>query len=385
MRTLPAKEKFRDPVWRISNLYSIRTRDGKVIPFRPRPQQVQVLDMIFRLGLKRIVILKARQLGFSTLLGIICTDQLCWTTGKQLSLIDRTQENARQKLRDIVALAYDSLHEELKARFIVSRSNAGEFGVCFHEYNQAQTSTLFAGTHARGGANSFLWISEWGYVQCEDLRRSEEILTGALPSAKDGTIVVETTWRGGRGGHLWDIVKTALETPEERKQPDDWRVVCFPWQDDPAYYDGEPRPLTQETLAYFAGKPGFSLGQMSWYQRAREQYGMFIKREFPTLLEECFQTPIEGASMRRSSTGCVRMERSGPRRWTLPAAVVSNRLPKGKRLSPPPGPASTARPESVCAEVLKGSWTAKMRAAAEHDSSASFYTTGGFSLYLGGQ
>ena len=137
-------DKFRDPIWRFSNLYSIRTRDGKVIPFRPRPQQVQVLDMIFRRGLKRIVILKARQLGFSTLLGIICTDQLCWTTGKQLSLIDRTQENARQKLRDIVALAYDSLHEGLKARFIVSRSNAGEFGVRFHEYDQAQTSTLFA-------------------------------------------------------------------------------------------------------------------------------------------------------------------------------------------------------------------------------------------------
>jgi hypothetical protein len=60
--------------WRIGNLYSIRTRDGKVIPFRPRPQQEQVLEMIFKEGLKRIVILKARQLGFSTLLGIICTD-----------------------------------------------------------------------------------------------------------------------------------------------------------------------------------------------------------------------------------------------------------------------------------------------------------------------
>ena len=34
---------------------------------------------------------------------------------------------------------------------------------------------------------------------------------------------------------------------------------------------------------------------MRWYQRARAQYGMFIKREFPTVLEECFQTPIEGA------------------------------------------------------------------------------------------
>ena len=67
-----------------------------------------------------------------------------------------------------------------------------------------------------------------GICSGEDLRRSEEILTGAIPSAKDGVIIVETSWRGGRGGHLWDIVRKALETPKEQKQPDDWRVVFFP-------------------------------------------------------------------------------------------------------------------------------------------------------------
>ena len=106
-------EEFRDPIWRTSHLYSIRERGGKVIPFRPRPQQWQVLDMIFRRGLKRIVILKARQIGFSTLLGVICADQLCWNTGKQISLVDKTQEDARQKLKNITVLAYDSLHPEV--------------------------------------------------------------------------------------------------------------------------------------------------------------------------------------------------------------------------------------------------------------------------------
>ena len=47
--------------------------------------------------------------------------------------MDKTQEDARQKLKNIVALAYDSLHAELKARFLVDRANAGEFGVRFHE------------------------------------------------------------------------------------------------------------------------------------------------------------------------------------------------------------------------------------------------------------
>ena len=41
--------RLRDPVWRISNLYAIRTRDGKVVPLRPRPQQLQVPQMAGRL------------------------------------------------------------------------------------------------------------------------------------------------------------------------------------------------------------------------------------------------------------------------------------------------------------------------------------------------
>jgi hypothetical protein len=109
---------------------------------------------LYRQKLKRVCILKARQLGFSTLLGIVCLDQLCWSVGRQVSLVDKTQEDARQKLKNIVALAYDSLHAELKARFLVDRANAGEFGVRFHEYESAQTSTMYAATHARGGSNA---------------------------------------------------------------------------------------------------------------------------------------------------------------------------------------------------------------------------------------
>ena len=155
-------KRFKDPVFRISSLYSIRTREGKVIPFRPRPQQLQVLDMLYRQKLKRVCILKARQLGFSTLLGIVCLDQLCWSVGRQISLVDKTQEDARQKLKNIVALAYDSLHAELKARFLVDRTNASEFGVRFHEYDSAQTSTMYAATHARGGSNSLLFRQRMG-------------------------------------------------------------------------------------------------------------------------------------------------------------------------------------------------------------------------------
>jgi hypothetical protein len=55
--------------------------------------------MPLRRRLNRIVILKARRIGFSTLFGVICADQLCWNTGKQVSLVDNSQEDARQKLK----------------------------------------------------------------------------------------------------------------------------------------------------------------------------------------------------------------------------------------------------------------------------------------------
>ena len=110
---------------------------------------------------------------------------------------------------------------------------------------------------------------------------------------------METTWKGGRNGHLWSLVKSALETPEEEKGPLDWRVVFFHWQDDPSYCDAVPRPIGEETKRYFAGLPAsageFSPGQMSWYQRKRAELGMFVLREFPSVMEECFQAPVEGA------------------------------------------------------------------------------------------
>jgi hypothetical protein len=71
--------------------------------------------------------------------------------------------------------------------------------------------------------------------------------------------------------------------------------VFFPWQDEPTYCDTEPRPLSEETRRYFADKPEISPGQMSWYQRKRAEQGMFMLREYPTVLEECFQSPVEGA------------------------------------------------------------------------------------------
>ena len=288
-----------NPLWRLRNLYHIkRADDGRIIRFEPRPEQQRVYDMLFKQGVKRLIILKARRLGMSTALDVLLTDQMLWNAGTQCSLVDQTAADAERKLATIAKIALDNLPpvalqciEKVRdSGSILEVSVAGE-----------AASSFFAGLRARGGTNNWLHLSEWGVIQADDPRRSEEILTGAIPSAEHGRIIVETTWKGGRGGHLWEIVKGALETPEADKTDKDWRVVFFPWWKDPTYVvEGDVATVNPATGQYLDGMEEttghkFSPQQRLWYDRQARDLGLFIFREFPTTLDECFKSPVEGA------------------------------------------------------------------------------------------
>jgi hypothetical protein len=288
-----------NPLWRLRNLYHIKqASDGRIIKFAPRPEQQRVYDMLFKEGVKRLIILKARRLGMSTALDVLLTDQMLWNAGTQCSLVDQTAADAERKLATIAKVALDNLPpvalqciEKVRdSGSILEVSVAGE-----------AASSFFAGLRARGGTNNWLHLSEWGVIQADDPRRSEEILTGAIPSAEHGRIIIETTWKGGRGGHLWDIVKGALETPEAAKTDKDWRVVFFPWWKDPTYVvEGDVStisPAISQYLDQMQSQTGhtFSDQQRLWYDRQSRDLGLFIFREFPTTLDECFKSPVEGA------------------------------------------------------------------------------------------
>ncbi len=288
-----------NPLWRLRNLYHIKqASDGRIIKFAPRPEQQRVYDMLFKEGVKRLIILKARRLGMSTALDVLLTDQMLWNAGTQCSLVDQTAADAERKLATIAKVALDNLPpvalqciEKVRdSGSILEVSVAGE-----------AASSFFAGLRARGGTNNWLHLSEWGVIQADDPRRSEEILTGAIPSAEHGRIIIETTWKGGRGGHLWEIVKGALETPEAAKTDKDWRVVFFPWWKDPTYVvEGDVAtisPAISQYLEQMQSQTGhtFSDQQRLWYDRQSRDLGLFIFREFPTTLDECFKSPVEGA------------------------------------------------------------------------------------------
>jgi hypothetical protein len=278
---------------RICNLYWIKDADGNEIKFVPNWAQCVVLHKIYVEGCNRLLIPKARQLGFTTLFAIICLDETHFSTGKQGSIVDKTQDDAGEKL-DKVRFAWERLPASIKSEAITNNGRELEF---------KNGSRVVGGKRARGGTNQVLHISEWGPIAFDDPERSREILTGAIPSVSgtNGKIFAESTHKGGKGGDWYDQIKASLEKPKEYKTARDFEVVFFPWYLEPRYVlAGDCRQITPEIHRYFdelEPKLGvrFTSEQRLFYQVEFDRLKANIYAEYPTTLEETWKAPTPGA------------------------------------------------------------------------------------------
>lgn len=310
------EEQLADPLFRLgvrtgTSIYTIQSKDAKgddagPIPFRPTPEQQEVISCIFLKGWEFLVIPKARQLGISTVICLCILDCMLFASGIQCSIVDKTAEDAEIKLRDKIKYSYEALPAAFTQGYQILKSNESIFSIKRRGAKQDDACSVSAAVSARGGTNHILLISEWGTIQNQPSTRarSVEILTGALPTAKHpGCItIIETTWKGGRGGELWPIVAEAMKT---RSTPvEDWHaktkhMLFFGWQTNPANrVNGNPRAVTKETHDY-CDKMERLVGRLDnqqrlWWQDQKKDYGIFMSRENPTTEEECFDSPHEG-------------------------------------------------------------------------------------------
>lgn len=322
--------KLRDPVWRICNLYRIVDKKGHEIPFVPTDEQMALIVAVYVHKELRHAILKARQMGFSTLIAIIILDQCYFGENVQASIVDQTQPHASAKLAKI-SFAYENLGP-LREQLIEDNKKAIGF---------ANGSLITAGKSARGSTNQILHISEWGPIAHEDPKRSEEIKTGALPSAENGLVFNESTFKGGKGGHFYEALKTAMETPAHLRTAKDFRFWFFPWYLDKGYtLAGDPAGVPKAVRVYFEGngKTGpdkqigmeerlgikFTEGQKLWYAKTKQEQGIFMGREYPTTVEEAMAAPVDGAIYGEKITELRSRGRIMPFEWERSSPVFSS-------------------------------------------------------------
>jgi hypothetical protein len=300
-RTAPGREAddaMADPVWRLANLYVCLNANGQVVKFVPTPEQRLVIWCIHARGWRRILIPKARQLGMSLVLCLIGLDFVLFKAGAKAALVDKSEDDAKKKLREKVKLAWEGIDPAIAAVLPAeATANAISFGAGL------DASTYEADVSFRGGTVQFLHVSEWGEIQMRQRERSREIRDGSLPAAEraqDGIIVVETTWHGGLDGELGPYVHEALETPEAAKGPKSWRILFFPWwgstayQSDHGYVDPESRRYFEKLAAEY--NIHLTDAQRAWYSSERRTRGARAMRsQFPSVMSECWESMPEGA------------------------------------------------------------------------------------------
>jgi hypothetical protein len=299
----------RDPVWRMSNLYWVKDAvSGRGVPFRPKKEQAILIDAVYVKKYRNILVPKARQLGISTVISLIILDHLLFRGGIQAAIIDLTQADATKKLRNKIVFGFENLPPVLKSKYEIIKSNDHVFSLRLAGLAEDNDdSEVQAGMNARGDTYQLLLVSEWGKIAWSDPIRSKEVLTGALPAAKQGIRFIESTWKGAKTGDLWEIMKQAMETKLEDMTEEDFRLFFFPWWNDPAYsLAGNVGQISEEVAKYLDETEveiskresrdfKFTPEQRLWYFKVAWAKGLYRYEEYPSLLEECFKAPIEGA------------------------------------------------------------------------------------------
>lgn len=293
---------WNDPLWRLANLYWIVDDTATRVRLTPNEEQWEFVNNLWT----RNLILKARQLGFSTLMAILELDQAIFNANYKGSVIADTLGNAGQ-LFSKVEYAYDNLPEVLRAAVPVKERNSKSSIVFGHIVQGTPApSSVTVSVSSRGGTLQLLHVSELGKISRRYPQRAEEIVSGAFPSVpSDGIIVVESTAEGS-SGEFYDLCKPALDRQREGRPETalDYRLHFFPWYRKAAYRlsdeDTAIVHISEHLTRYFRdmeAKLGvkFDPNQRAWYAKTQEVQKRRMKREYPTTPEEAFEAAIEGA------------------------------------------------------------------------------------------
>jgi hypothetical protein len=266
-----------DPMWRICSgkLYKIIVKgsddddDGLVVPFVPNRAQRRLIARLHN----RNLILKARQLGFTTLACILWLDTALFAKSPiRCGIIAQDKEAAEVIFRDKVKFGYRNLPPMLLEMFPLARDSANEL---LFAHNGA---SIRVATSMRSGTIHRLHISEYGKICAKYPDKAQEVKTGSLPAVPTSGIVIIESTAEGREGDFFDKTERAKALAEKRAAlgPKDFRFHFFPWWEAPEYeLDPSNVHFTEADNRYFFEveakiKRKISPAKRAWYVATRE-------------------------------------------------------------------------------------------------------------------
>lgn len=285
--------------FRLNTLYYIKDKSARKIRYRAnKAQRQRFVDQH-----TRDLILKARQLGFTTAEMIDALDNCLFTPDFQAGCICHKIDDAIDIFDNKIRYAYENISSQWQEIF-------KKIGLAFPKpmsdkslgYKFTNGSRIGVSTSYRGGTLQQLHVSEFGKICKLFPAKAREIVTGAFEAVGIGNKITLESTAEGQDGYFYEYAETSRHMLEQGKNPTemDFRFHFFPWHEDPEYaLDAEGVIIPQHLNDYFErlASKGIELTkpQKNWYAKKAETLNDDITREYPSYPEEAFAQSVEGA------------------------------------------------------------------------------------------
>lgn len=287
------RSKLSDKWWRMNNLYKVENEQGELVQFKLRPAQ----ELLFRTMWYLNIILKARQLGFSTAIDIYLLDEALFNKNLKCGIIAQDLTAAGEIYRTKIEVPFDNLPKWLKACFPIASRRGGANGgyILFRHGSSIQVATSF-----RSGTVQRLHVSEHGKICAKHPEKAKEVRTGTLNAIHPGAIAFIESTAEGVGGDFHAMSMKSLELARACSEltQQDWKFHFFAWWQDPKYRADAPASgvtMSKEQAEYFdaveqAMDCTITDEQRQWYVLKEFTQGDEMKQEFPSTPLEAFLT-----------------------------------------------------------------------------------------------
>lgn len=216
----------------------VRAKSGKLVRMKLKPAQRRLEAWILRMeraGVPvRIIILKARQMGFSTYIEAVVFEHTVRNRRSKSLVVAHDDETATEVLQ-----ITHTMRDE-----IPRRGQAWRFGMrhtaTYHlawgppMYSQIKIASAKKKNPGRGFTVSVMHLSETAFW--DDAAKKAQSLLNTLPRLQGTLAFMESTANGAVGYfyEMWRAARAEVGKPLNRRTVA-WVPVFFPWYEDPDY------------------------------------------------------------------------------------------------------------------------------------------------------
>ena len=240
-------------LWRMNNLYRVQTKSTDedvndtdlVVKFVMKfPQLILYMQLVRH---PRVVVLKSRQIGISTVTVLMYLDDMIIIPHLKVGILAQNQE-AANGLKSKIGFGFDELDPDIKAFFGIKgvMDNDSSFGL-------NNGSTVVARLSFRSGTLHRLAWTEVGKIANNDPKRITETLSGsmqAIAPTSSNWVVNESTAEGNNYfKHLYDGAVSVSGKPITNKEV---RALFFSWLSDKTCNSNSTVEITDEVNVIIA-------------------------------------------------------------------------------------------------------------------------------------